>query len=275
MEIRFQSFDPIRPLKNYIGKIWFFESSAPLPSDDMKLVVPNGRLLMIIPVRNGLTGQMGDKYYETSTNKIALVGMSDQSSIVDAQTQGPVASIGVEITAMGAYRFFHLRLKDIKNALHPLPDILGKAASIIEQQLAETPAINSKIHLLQQFLLSLFTKKEEDTLFEYCIRQIQNSNGYNLMKQLERETGYSSRWLNLKFEERLGISPKNYSSIVRFQKYYRELLLNPNEFFKQKSFYDYYYDESHFIKDFRRFTDISPNRLVRAKNEFGKTFYQD
>lgn len=275
MEIRFQSFDPIRPLKNYIGKIWFFETSAPMPSDDMKLVVPNGRLLMIIPVRNGLTGQMDNNYYETSANKIALVGMSDRPSIVDAQTHGPVASIGIEITAMGAYRFFHLRLKDISNQLCPLPDILGKAAAMIEQQIAETPAIHSKIHLLQQFLLSLFTKKEEDPLFEYCIAQIQNSNGYNLMKQLERETGYSSRWLNLKFEERLGISPKNYSSIVRFQKYYKDLLLNPNEFFRQKSFYDYYYDESHFIKDFRRFTDISPNRLVRAKNEFGKTFYQD
>jgi AraC-like DNA-binding protein len=275
VEIKFQSFDPVRPLKNYIGKIWFFETSAPMPSDDMKLVVPNGRLLMIIPVRNGLTGLMDNNYYETSTNKIALVGMSDRPSIVDAQTQGPVASIGVEITAMGAYRFFHLRLKDISNQLQLLPDILGKTAATIEQRLAETPAIHGKIHLLQQFFLSLFIKKEEDPLFEYCIRQIQNSNGYNLMKQLERETGYSSRWLNLKFEERLGISPKNYSSIVRFQKYYRELLLNPNEFFKQKSFYDYYYDESHFIKDFRRFTDISPNRLVRAKNEFGKTFYKD
>jgi AraC-like DNA-binding protein len=230
---------------------------------------------MIIPVRNGLTGLMNDKYYETSTNKIALVGMSDRSSIVDAKTQSAVASIGVEITAMGAYRFFHLRLKDISNALYSLPDILGKTAAVIEERLVETTCINSKIYLLQQFLLSHFTKKEEDPLFEYCISRIQNSTSYNLMKQLERETGYSSRWLNLKFEERLGISPKNYSSIVRFQKYYRELLLNPTEFFKQKSFYDYYYDESHFIKDFRRFTDISPNRLVRAKNDFGKTFYKD
>jgi len=95
------------------------------------------------------------------------------------------------------------------------------------------------------------------------------------MRQLERGTGYSSRWLNLKFEERLGISPKNYSSIIRFQRYYRELVLNPGNFFKQKLFYGDYYDESHFIKDFRRFTDAPPARLIRMKNEFGKTFYRD
>jgi methylphosphotriester-DNA--protein-cysteine methyltransferase len=118
-------------------------------------------------------------------------------------------------------------------------------------------------------------KGQEDSLFEYCMRQINISKGSLSIRHLELATGYSSRWLNLKFEERLGISPKNYSSILRFQRYYSTMLSNPNDFFKQKSFYDYYYDESHFIKEVKRFTDMPPTRLMRSKNEFGKTFYQE
>jgi hypothetical protein len=275
LEIKFRQISPIWQLKGFIDKIWVFESNEPMSRDDMKLVVPNGRLLLVIPFRNGITGQMDSKYYVTPENRIALIGMSDRPSIVDAEMQGPTGTIGVEISAMGAYRFFHLRLKDIKNQLHSLSDIVGKAGSIIEQRISEAQSIDDKIQLLQQFLFSLFTQREEDPLFEYCVRQIQAAKGSNLIRQLERETGYSSRWLNLKFEERLGISPKNYSSIMRFQRYYREMLLNPSAFFKQKLFYDYYYDESHFIKDFKRFTDVPPTKLMRLRNEFGKTFYKD
>lgn len=275
LEIQFQTFEPLPQLKGYIDRIWVFESSAPMPNDDMKLVVPNGRLLLVIPFRNGLTGLMDDKYYVTPKDQMALVGMSDRPSIVDAAAQGPTGTIGVEISAMGAYRFFHLRLKDIKNQLHPLADILGKTINSIEQRLAESPAIPGKIRLLQQFLLSLFFRSERDPLFEYCVQQIHVATGSQLVRQLEQGTGYSSRWLNLKFEERLGISPKNYSSIIRFQRYYRAMLANPGDFFKLKDFYDDYYDESHFIKAFRRFTDMPPTRLMQSKNEFGNTFYQD
>jgi AraC-like DNA-binding protein len=275
LEINFQQISPIWQLKSFIDRIWLFESSGPMPSDDMKLVVPNGRLLLLMPFRNGLTGQKNDRYYLAPKNSIALVGMSDCPSIVDAEFGGAIGTIGLEISAAGAYRFFHLRLKDIKNQLHLLTDLIGRPAKMIEQRISEAQNTNDKILMLQQFLLSLLAQSEEDALFEYCIRQINISGGSQTVKQLERETGYTSRWLNLKFEERLGISPKNYSSIMRFQRFYRAMLSDPNDFFRQKSFYDHYYDESHFIKEFKRFTDMPPARLISSKNEFGRTFYQD
>jgi len=275
LDIKFQLISPIGQLKSFIDKIWLFESSGPMPRDDMKLVVPNGRLLLLMPFRNGLAGQKGGRYYLAPQNKISLVGISDCPSIVDAEMGGAIGTIGIEISAIGAYRFFHLRLKGIKNQLNLLADVIGQPAIIIEQRMSEIQSIDGKIQMLQQFLLSLFIKSEEDALFDYCIQQIKVSKGSHSIRQLERETGYTSRWLNLKFEERLGISPKNYSSIVRFQRFYREMLSNPNDFFKRKSFYDHYHDESHFIKDFRRFTDMPPVRLISSKNDFGKTFYQD
>ena len=275
LEIKFQLFNLSPQLKGFIEKIWVFESSEPMPRDDMKMVAPNGRLLLLMPFRNALVGQKVNRNYLAPQNRISLVGMSDCPSIVDAEMKGAIGTIGVEISAIGAYRFFHIRLKDIKNQLYLLEDIIGRPAKIIQQRMSETQSIDGKIQLLQQFLLSLFVQSEEDTLFEYCIRQINLSKGGHTIKQLEHKTGYTSRWLNLKFEERLGISPKNYSSIMRFQRFYKAMLSNPNDFFKQASFYDHYHDESHFIKEFRRFTEMPPGRLIKSKNEFGKTFYKE
>lgn len=246
-----------------------------MPGDDMKLVVPDGRLLMIIPFRNGIVGQMGNKRYLAPQHAIAIVGASDLPSVVDAQWNGPTGTIGVEISPMGAYRFLHLHMKDIKNQSNLLTDILGHTARALEQRIAALESLDDKVRILQQFLLTLFVNSEKDALFEHCIHQLEISQGSIRIAALERQTGYSSRWLHKKFEERLGISPKNFASIMRFQQYYRALLANSTAFFRQKQFFDHYHDESHFIKDFKRFTGLSPTKLIGSKNEFGNTFYHD
>ena len=275
MDIKFRTITPIPPLKGYIEKIWVFESSERMPNDDMKLVVPNGRLLLIIPFCNGLVGKKDNKNYLAKVNRIALVGISDKASVVDAETDSPTGIIGVEFNAIGAYRFFHLRLKEIKNELYYLADILGKTARDIEERIADQQNMDDKIHVLQQFLLSLFIQKDEDVLFEHCLYRIAISKGNLSIRLLEQQTGYTSRWLNMKFEERLGMSPKNFSSIIRFQQYYQALLYNHTDFFTQKQFYLHYHDESHFIKEFKRFTGFSPLKLMRSENKFGRTFYKD
>ena len=241
----------------------------------MKLVVPNGRLLLVVPFRNGITGKMNDKFHLVKNNKIALIGIADVPSIVDAETDGPTGTIGVEISAIGAYRFFHFSLKEIKNRLYYLTDILCKIATEVERKLQDFENIDDKIKLLQEFLLSLFIREDKDSLFEYCLHQIEGSQGSVHIKELEKQTGYTSRWLNMKFDEKLGMSPKNISSIFRFQKYYQALLSKPVDFFRQKNFFDDYHDESHFIKDFKRFTGLPPAKLMQLQNEFGRTFYKD
>jgi methylphosphotriester-DNA--protein-cysteine methyltransferase len=89
---------------------------------------------------------------------------------------------------------------------------------------------------------------------------------------LERKTGYTLRWLNTKFSEKIGISPKNFASICRFQSCYATFTQNPQLFLKEKEFYNYFYDQTHFIKDFRRFTGLAPLQFTKARNCFNKIF---
>jgi methylphosphotriester-DNA--protein-cysteine methyltransferase len=77
----------------------------------------------------------------------------------------------------------------------------------------------------------------------------------------------------MKFTEKLGISPKNLASIIRFKQYYETLCGNKQNRFTRNNFYNYYYDQSHFIKDFKRFTGLTPASLEKKINDFGKIFY--
>jgi len=275
MQMRLQHINPHPLLKGYIEKMWVFESSGRVPNDDMKLIVPNGLIKLVVPFRNGLSGKMEGCSHLTKENGITLIGLTDIPSIVDAESDNPSGTIGIEFSPHGAYYFFRLRLSEIKNQIHPLTDILGKIAKQIEEEIANAESIAGKVFLLQQFLLKLFSIEKADNIFDYCVMKIKSTKGKITVNELEKETGYSSRWLHMKFIDKVGVSPKNLSSIIRFQQYYQALAKNEEMIFMEKEFYDYYYDQSHFIKEFKRFTGLPPARFENATNEFGKIFYRD
>jgi AraC-like DNA-binding protein len=275
MQMRLQNIEPHPLLKNYIEKMWLFESSGKMPVDDLKLVVPNGHIKLSIAFRNGIVAAMNGKSFTSKEQNISLTGLADVPVILDVEKDVATGTIVVEFNPQGAYRFFQISLSDIQNQIAPLTDILGTVAKQLEEQISNVQSVDGKVNLLQQFLLKQFTLQVEDSIFEYCVAKITSSKGKMTIKELEKKTGYSSRWLNMKFVDKLGISPKNLSTIIRFNQYYNAVANNNEIDFMQNAFYDYYYDQSHFAKEFKRFTGVSHSGFEKTTNDFGKLFYKD
>ena len=156
-----------------------------------------------------------------------------------------------------------------------MSDVLESTGKQLTEQIADTTSPQQKIILAQKFLLNQLALHEEDLIFEYCVEKIQSSKGTISIKELEKKTGYSSRWLNMKFNDKLGVSPKNLSSIIRFKQYYQALISKDEKSFFKNDFYKVYYDQSHFIKAFKRFTGLPPTRFEKEINDFGKSYYRE
>ena len=77
MQMRLQHIDPLPLLKGYINKLWIFESDGQVPNEDMKLIVPNGLIKLVIPFRNGLSGKMSGWQHLSKEHSITLIGMCD------------------------------------------------------------------------------------------------------------------------------------------------------------------------------------------------------
>ncbi len=270
----FQNIEPHPLLKAYIEKMWVFESSGRIPVDDLKLVVPNGNIKLTVAFRNGIVAAMNGRSFTSKEQSISLTGLVDVPVILDVDEDIATGTLCAEFNPQGAYRFFRMPLNDFKNEIHPLKDILGTVAKELEEQISNVEIVEDKVALFQQFLLKQFLLQEEDSIFEYCVAKIISSKGKIAVKELEKKTGYSSRWLNMKFTDKLGISPKNLSTIIRFKQYY-QALANKNEItFMKNEFYDYYYDQSHFIKDFKRFTGLTYSGFENKPNNFGTLYYK-
>jgi len=273
--MKLELIQPRRELRPYIGKMWVFENDRRLPDDDMKLIVPNGTSKLVIPFRNGLSGKYKDWYHLSKEASITLIGIADSPAIVDVEDDAPHGNIGIEFSPIGAYRFFQLRQSELKNKIFPLTDVFGKSAQVINERIANAEPVNEKIQIIQSYLLNLLSQSEPDLILDYCLRQIENSKGLVTVTELEKKTGYSSRWLYEKFIEKVGLSPKNLSSVTGFIQFYEASAKNPTADFFKKDIYHYFYDQSHFSKDFKRFTGLSPSAFIKTDNEFGHIFYKD
>ena len=58
--MKLEHIQPRPELKPYIGKMWVFENDSRLPDEEMKLIVPNGMVKLVIPIGNGLSGKYKD-----------------------------------------------------------------------------------------------------------------------------------------------------------------------------------------------------------------------
>jgi AraC-like DNA-binding protein len=269
-------FIPITPhplLSPYVAKIHVFESSGRLPTKERKLIVPNANFKLTLTYRNGIVAGIGDKTFIQAENKLSLTGLIDSPVILDSHEDAQTGTIIIEFNPLGAYRFFHLSYAEIKNQIVELADLIGNHAEILQSQLVEANSITLKLQLLQIFLIKQLEKTVADPIYDYCIDRIFGADGLVTVTQLEKETGYSSRWLHAKFSEHLGTGPKNLSEIVRFKQFYQAFSAGANYQSLKEQIYHHYHDQSHFIRAFKRFTGSTPTDLQNSMNELATKHY--
>lgn len=136
-------------------------------------------------------------------------------------------------------------------------DVSDLHISILEK----IAALNSFNDRILWFLSLLQTKTTETNydkrLISYCLNQIYLTKGLTKINDLSIKTGYSDRYLRKKFEEYVGFSPKQFSTIVRLQ-YAINKLMKEKEYQNQLVDEQIFYDKSHFYKEFKKYILLTP-----------------
>lgn len=259
-------FIPITPhplLSPYVAKIWVFESAGRLPSQERKLIVPNTNLKLTLSYRNGISARVGNQAFLQRESELTLTGLIDTPVILDPHDDTQTGTIIIEFNPLGAYRLFHLSFAEVTNQIVGMTDLFGPTAEQLRTQLTDAGDVDTKLQILQNFLIRRLETTTQDTIFDYCIDRIYYTRGLISVTQLEKETGYTARWLQRKFSARLGTGPKNLAEIVRFKQFYLAYSNGePPDELKQH-IYHYYHDQSHFIRAFKRFTGTTPTELQK------------
>ncbi len=269
-----QFIQPKPELQAYIDSFWLFESKYGVPQTDNRVIAPNAKAKIIIPFRNAISTIENDHLTHYKEGEVFFIGIWDKPVVLSTHNT-ETGTIGIELTPRGAYRFSAIPMHELTNRIFSFSDLYGKKGRDLEQEMGNHDSPQAKTELIQNFLINCLGEENKTNLIiDYAVDLLSSTDGLTEIKELERKTGYSKRYLDMLFKQHLGISPKTLSTIIRFNKFYK-LWANTEaaDFFKD-SLYEVYYDQSHFINEFKRYTGYSPSQYAKVKNEFGKIFYK-
>ena len=261
-------------LKEYIKDIWVFESNGGLSEEEMQIIIPNGSAKLMLYYKGHLTGRVGNHAFLIPEHKLFALGVTDCPTIAEFDRDKAFGCICIELNPAFAYRLLAVPQHELRNTLVPFGDLVDTSVNRnMEVRMYMTSDPVQKTILLQEYLIEVLARTEKDTKFEYGVSVILNSQGLISIAELSHDLGQSDRWLRTKFSERLGISPKTFASIIRFHSCFQALLRNKQGFLQDRQFNDFYYDQAHFIKEFKRFIGHPPAKYTALQNEVGEIIY--
>ncbi len=257
---------PIAPeLRPFVKVIWSMENDpGEIPQFSMR-ILPDTCVEMVIHYSQPLSTTFSTSKKEIQPTSFVVAQMK---SFIELEPTGPYGFMSIRFTAQGAYHFFGIPMKEIANDFVDLNNVWKSFADNLTDQVQLGLNGSQRSNIIQQALsLQLRKNGQFDKAVDYSVDQLYLSNGQLTIEELADKTGLSARQLVRRFDQKIGMSPKEFATIVRF--IHATNLLREGK----QSIYDIayscgYYDHAHFFHDFKRFSGLNPGQFQERSDVF-------
>lgn len=241
--MRYCEFLPSNALKPYISYYWVLWSETALHSSYTYRTVPDGCPDLVINC--------------TTFQRLLVVGTSDAA--INMEVPIPVELFGIRFSPGCLHLFLPLPLKELVNKAASCLDVWGNRLREFESRLFAVPSTRERIELTELFLMRqlVANTSSPDYRFLAILEQIYHQRG-NLSLERTASTDISPRQLRRLFDQYIGVNPKMFARIVRFQSVLQTMLRVPKHTWSALYFDFGYYDQAHFIREFKHFFGIPP-----------------
>jgi AraC-like DNA-binding protein len=197
-------------------------------------------------------------------------------SVVQGHTETPIQLpvdkyyhvIGVSLYSFAIPTLFNISALELNEEFISLTTFLGKDADILNEKMASASTIEQRIKVLSDYFISLQkNQKTGDERLKKSIQVIKKFNGNLKIKDLADNFFLSNKQFNRRFKEFSGFNPKMYARIVRIESAIKSF----NEFssLSELALNAGYYDQAHFIRDFKGLTGFSPLEFWKLSEGLG------
>lgn len=256
------SYLPSHPLSNYIYDLYYINGPAPYPR--LK-VFPMPVLHLILNLGDDFKWhRSGQPERDAICTESCWVGIWSQHYIVDWPPN--VRFFGIHFKPGGAYPFLQFPLSELHNQVVSLDAIWGEFAAEMRERIYAEPTIQAGLALLERLLLVRLCKIPHGLdVVQYAVRDIFQRNGALSIRALSDHIGISQNHLGTQFKRIVGILPKELARFYRFSHVLRSIDPAQPVDWAHLAQSSHFYDQSHFNKDFIKFTGYSPGDYLRRR----------
>jgi AraC-like DNA-binding protein len=134
----------------------------------------------------------------------------------------------------------------------------------LREMILAAPLINQKFITVENFLLKKFIKKlVVNPFIEFAVNKITQAPDNISIEHISAKVGFSQKHLIKLFKDNVGVTPKGFLKIIRFQKAINEISVSKCPNWISIALESGYYDQAHFINDFKAFSGFTPNQYMQ------------
>lgn len=264
----YQIFQPHPELASLIKCYWTMES----PKEDIsqtQTIVPDGCIEMIF--------HYGDLYKQYIDGKAVL----QPRCCVFGQLTEPLRIEPTGITGIFSVRFHHdgflpfavIPIKEMDDKAVSLDELFGTSGAELGEKVFQSRTTQKKIDLVEAFLRKRLNTETIDKIVQSTVDILLQVNGQISVHELSQQANINRRQLERKFSSAIGMSPKQLSKTIRLQSALRHLLNKEYVNLTALAHDAEYYDQAHFIKDFKEFTGLTPKEFYGDNLQMSYLFY--
>lgn len=251
---RFDTYLPVDALKPYVRCIVISENE-----EEAEYKVLPGTSLVMGWQYKGRLSVVSDGS-ASALSSTGITGLQDRFRIF--KNSKDTGTVLVYFTETGVTGFFRTPAHELFTQSISLDHFVGHALlNEVSERLSGALTDEERIRIVEHFLLSQCSFREEDALVNLAIRHIRESKGTLRIRDLARMLHTSPSPLEKRFRKIVGATPKKFASIVRFHAIVGDL--ETGKTLSEITYENNFFDQAHFIHDFRKYTGDTPERFLR------------
>ena len=269
----YQTYEPHPDLNALVSCYWTLE--VPKTDDPQKQrIVPDGCIEMAFILGDDIKRYTSDSDFILQPRAMVL-GHTMQPFFIEPT--GFVKSFAVRFYPYGFANFITTPISDLVDKETPIDQLFeSESAAELERNMIEADCTEQRISTIENFLLARLS--EENTINRVVKNTVDSmfaSKGSASVNSILKDDPSKRRQLERNFKKQIGVSPKQLSKVIRLQTALKMLLNDEAENLTDIAYQSDYFDQAHFIKDFKEFTGINPKAFLTDKSlELSSLFYQ-
>jgi len=235
-----------------------------MPEQSLEKVVPDGSVYLIFELDGMPRFEIDSRTLKKSERTRAWIsGMQTNYITISALPDSEMFVI--KFKPYGAFPSFNCRLSELNNRVVDAEKIFGESVFELRDKLLKTSTYMDKIGLVEAWLSSRFNQKNypKDFIVSACNKMKNDpSLEFNSIAGLISEAKVSKKHFVSLFKKYVGLTPKQLQRIFRFNEILSSIQKEDKVRWVQIALNCGYYDQAHFIKEFKEFCGTNPSKFI-------------
>lgn len=264
---------PSAPLASYVEKLWYCDGHR-VGNGTQRALLPDGRFQLVISLADGPIVASIDPMGDGGGNAPSLlIGIRSRFNIID--TAKLRSAMGVVFWPGGVHAFLGPLTDAFHNKNVSLDLIWGSMVRSLRDRLRAANEPVEKFRLLEVALLQHVNERLQlNTAVRYALQEFAHRPEIPRVQELAHEAGLSRRRFSQLFREQIGLTPKLYCRLQRFQNMLKLIASSASVDWAQLALAAGYSDQAHLAHEFHDFSGLSPSDYLVSPSPSGSFFHR-